>query len=178
MKTNKTQIKSNLKSQIAEYPNFPKEGITFKDLNPIYQNKESFKQLINYTADLASSVGNIDYICGIEARGFILGAGLAQKLDCGFIPMRKKGKLPGQVESIEYDLEYGTDILEIQNQDQLKNSRVLIIDDVFATGGPLKAAINLLKKQASYVACGIVMDIGIADIKSIDCDHFVILDDA
>ncbi|MFC1616664.1 adenine phosphoribosyltransferase [Candidatus Margulisiibacteriota bacterium] len=167
-----------LKNAIDSFPDFPIKDIIFKDLNPIYKDPRLFSLLIDYMKQEADKIGSFDYIVGIEARGFILGAVLAQKLGIGFIPIRKKGKLPGQVDKIEYALEYGTDTLEIQHDEKLKNAKVLIIDDVFATGGTLKAVIKLIEKFTSEIAYGIVLDIGIADISSLGKDYFLILDNA
>jgi adenine phosphoribosyltransferase len=160
---------------IAEYPDFPIKGILFRDLNPIYQDAEAFKLLIAHMAEQASAFGEIDYITGIEARGFILGAALAQALHCGFFPMRKKGKLPGELHTVEYDLEYGKDCLQIQDNDKLKNARILIIDDVFATGGTMRGAVALLKQMTKKIFAGVVMDIGISNIQDIGVEHFVVL---
>ncbi|MCP4049116.1 MAG: adenine phosphoribosyltransferase [bacterium] len=176
MKQAREDVKQILSNNVTFYQDFPEKGILFKDLNPVYQNHKSFSILIEYMASLSSRFRSIDYIIGIEARGFILGSALAQKLKCGFIPLRKKGKLPGEVKSIKYSLEYGTDCLEMQVNSSLKESRVLLIDDVFATGGTAKAAISLLKTMASYVAIGIILDIGLCDINTLETDYFVVLD--
>jgi adenine phosphoribosyltransferase len=172
---NKTTIQNKLSPIITEHPDFPKKGIIFKDLNPIYQNPTAFNLLLDYMQHAAHQLSIFDFIAGIEARGFILGAALAQKLQIGFIPVRKKGKLPGQTASVKYALEYGEDCLEIQDNPALKNARILIIDDIFATGGTLKAVISLLENFASYLAFGIVLDIKIANIKALAKDHFTVL---
>jgi adenine phosphoribosyltransferase len=164
-----------LKKAIAQYPDFPKAGIIFQDLNPLYKDAGLFKKLISAYAREVKKLGKFDFIIGVEARGFILGSALAQKLKCGFIPVRKKGKLPGKTDQVEYALEYGTDCLEIQDDPQLKNARVLIVDDVFATGGTIKAVIKLLSGLCAGLAVGLALDIGIADVKALGVDHFVVL---
>lgn len=131
----------NFEDFIVNVPDFPKKGIIFKDITPLLQNHfseviEEMGKLIDWT--------QIDVIAGIESRGFILGAGLAARYSKGFIPIRKKGKLPPPTIEHSYALEYGTDTLEIKPN--LSPKRVLIVDDVLATGGTLKAAMNLCDK--------------------------------
>ena len=129
-------------SHIRSVPDFPKAGIVFKDISPLLQERfneviEAMSKTINWN--------EIDYVVGIESRGFILGAAMATLKGKGFIPMRKKGKLPPPVIGESYSLEYGTDTLEmIVNQ---KAGRVVLVDDVLATGGTLKAAMNLCEKN-------------------------------
>lgn len=131
---------------ITDIPNFPKEGVTFKDITPLLENK--FDELI-------TAMGNeipwseVDAVIGIESRGFILGSALAAKYNKGFVPMRKKGKLPPPVIGEEYALEYGTDKLELKVNEAQKN--VVIVDDVLATGGTLKAAISLCERNHYHV---------------------------
>lgn len=129
-------------SHIRNIPDFPKQGIIFKDITPLLQERfseviEAMSQNIDWS--------QIDYVVGIEARGFILGAAMAQLKGKGFIPMRKKGKLPPPVIAETYQLEYGTDTLEMIQED--KPGRVVLVDDVLATGGTLKAAANLCAKN-------------------------------
>jgi adenine phosphoribosyltransferase len=135
---------AELSQCIRDIPDFPKKGIIFKDISTLIKNQKAFKASIDI---LAEKYGHekIDYIVGIESRGFIFGAPLAYKLGAGFIPIRKKGKLPYKTKSITYSLEYGEDTLEI-HEDALKpGSRVLVIDDLLATGGTVKAVADLLK---------------------------------
>lgn len=169
-------IKIILKQNIAKYPDFPKKGILYQDLNPIYSNPDTFNMLIDTMQLKANQLGTFDFILGIEARGFILGSALAHRLKIGFVPVRKKGKLPGKVHSIEYDLEYGKDCLEIQHDLNLKDKRLLVIDDVFATGGTLKAVLNLLDKITEQVAFGVILDIGLSNIKALNKKHFVVIE--
>lgn len=129
-------------SHIRNVENFPKEGVIFKDVGPLLQ--ERFHEVIQSMGQNLDW-SQIDYIVGIESRGFILGAGMAQLYNKGFIPMRKKGKLPPPVLSESYSLEYGTDTLELAQRS--KQGRVVIVDDVLATGGTLGAAMNLCMKN-------------------------------
>ena len=132
-------IESNIKS----VPNFPKEGIVFKDIGPLM--KDHFPVMINGFIEQDVNWKNVDYIVGIESRGFIIGSAIARHLNKGFIPLRKKGKLPPPLISESYSLEYGHDTLEMQANEI--HSRVVIIDDVLATGGTLNAAVNLCRKN-------------------------------
>lgn len=136
----------SFESHIRSVPNFPKEGIIFKDITPLLQERfseviEAMSQNIDWS--------QVDYVVGIEARGFILGSAMAQLKGKGFIPMRKKGKLPPPVIAETYELEYGTDTLEMIAES--KPSRVVLVDDVLATGGTLKAAMNLCTKNKMEV---------------------------
>ena len=134
----------NLKKYISEINDFPKDGIVFKDINPIYKEPKIWKELMLPLQKLISTV-RPDYIAGIESRGFITASALAFKHDIGFIPIRKPKKLPGKVIGINYKLEYGDDRLEIQQDIVKKNSKIIIIDDLLATGGTSSAAGKLLK---------------------------------
>jgi len=139
-----------LKRLIREIPDFPKPGILFYDITTLLKDPEGFRT----TVDLLSEafVGeHIDRVVGIEARGFIFAPALAYKLGAGFIPMRKSNKLPAPTESVTYTLEYGTDRLEIHKDAIEPGHRVLIIDDLLATGGTAKAAIELVEKLGGQV---------------------------
>jgi adenine phosphoribosyltransferase len=131
---------------IRDIPDFPKPGIMFKDITTLLNNKEAFQTLMNHLEARYSSL-NLDYIAALDARGFIFGAPLADRLGIGFVPMRKKGKLPGTTVCEKYELEYGFDEVEIHLDafDNKKNARVLIIDDLIATGGTADAACKLVK---------------------------------
>ena len=129
---------------IRNIPDFPKKGIVFKDITPLLSNKKSYNSLMN-TIKTRYKNYKIDKVVGIEARGFILGSALAILLNCGFTPIRKKGKLPFKTFSETYDLEYGTDTLEIHKDAFNKNDNIIIVDDVLATGGTIKASFKLLK---------------------------------
>lgn len=168
-------IEDKLKKAMAEYSDFPKPGILFKDLNPLYKDPILFAELIDLTLTKIKHLGAVDIVAGVEARGFILGSAIAQKLRIGFIPVRKKGKLPGQVSALTYELEYGSDTLEVQQDTSLQNARVLVIDDVFATGGTLKAVVSLLQPLVKSVTCAVLYDIKMTDIKNLGVKSVVIL---
>ena len=133
----------NLKKYINEINDFPKEGIVFKDINPIYKEPKKWIELMLPLQRLITTT-KPDYIAGIESRGFISASALAFKLEIGFIPIRKPNKLPGKVIGVNYKLEYGEDRLEMQQSAVEKNSKVIVIDDLLATGGTASAAGNLI----------------------------------
>lgn len=133
-----------LKKVIRDVPNFPQEGIIFKDISTLLQDKKAFKKSIDLLVKKYKKE-KIDYVIGVESRGFIFGAPLAYALGVGFVPVRKKGKLPYKTKSITYELEYGTDTLEIHEDAFRPKSRILIVDDLLATGGTIKAVTDLLK---------------------------------
>ena len=140
-----------LEKCIRDIPDFPKKGIIFKDITTLLSDKKAYKKTID---DLVKLLKNrkIDYIVAAEARGFIFGGTLAYKLDCGFVPIRKPGKLPHKTHSYTYSLEYGTDSLEIHRDAFPPNSRILILDDLLATGGTTLALVNLVKKLKGKIA--------------------------
>lgn len=144
--------KQELEQFIINTPDFPKAGVVFKDIFPLLKHK--LPELMDAFANMTDWTG-VDYIVGIESRGFILGSALAAKLNKGFIPIRKKGKLPPPVIDESYALEYGTDILEIQDNKDKKN--IVIVDDVLATGGTLRAAKNLCEKANYNVKDSLVL---------------------
>tara|TARA_B100000700_G_C14755239_1_gene719451 strand:+ start:10 stop:528 length:519 start_codon:yes stop_codon:yes gene_type:complete len=135
----------NLKKYITEINNFPKDGIVFKDINPIYKEPKIWKKVMLPLQTLISTT-KPDYIAGIESRGFITASALAFKNETGFIAIRKPNKLPGKVIGINYQLEYGTDRLEIQENLIRNNSKIIVIDDLLATGGTASAAGKLIKE--------------------------------
>ena len=135
----------NLKKYISEIRDFPKEGIVFKDINPIYKEPKIWNELMLPLQKLLSDT-KPDYIAGIESRGFITASALAYKNEIGFIPIRKPNKLPGKIICINYKLEYGEDRLEIQEGSFEKDSKIIIIDDLLATGGTSSAAGKLIKE--------------------------------
>ena len=143
-----------IKSKIRDIADFPREGIVFKDITTVLRDPVAFKHAVDLLARHFEKQ-KINYIAGIEARGFIFGSALAYKLGIGFIPIRKPGKLPSKTARISYDLEYGTDSLEIHVDAVEPGKRVLIIDDLLATGGTAEAAIKLVKKIG-----GIIVGIG------------------
>lgn len=141
----------DLKKWIRDIPNFPKPGIIFKDISPLLEKPEVFSFTVDQIIQPYLRTG-ITKVCGIEARGFIFGAAAAVKLNAGFIPIRKAGKLPHATHKHTYDLEYGTDSIEIHSDAINSTDKVLLIDDVLATGGTLKAAVNLIQISEGKIA--------------------------
>ncbi|MHB1325081.1 MAG: adenine phosphoribosyltransferase [Thermoleophilia bacterium] len=140
----------DLASKIRDIPDFPKKGVVFKDITPLLQDAESLRYAVDQMAEFG--VGKkIDVVVGAEARGFILGAVLAYTLGAGFVPARKPGKLPFLTVAAEYDLEYGTDSLEVHNDAIVPGSRVLIHDDLLATGGTARAKCDLVEQLGGEV---------------------------
>ena len=140
----------HLKAKIRHVPDFPKPGILFYDVTTLLCDPQGFRDTIDAMA--APYMGeDIDQVVGIESRGFILGAAIAATLGCGFVPIRKPGKLPAATYQESYHLEYGTDSLEIHQDACGQNQRVLIVDDVLATGGTARAAIDLVKKTGAKI---------------------------
>ena len=141
----------DLRATIRDVPDFPKPGIIYKDITPLLCDKKAFSQVIDTLANHYRD-HEIDLIMGAEARGFILGGALAFEMGCGFVPARKPGKLPHKVTKAIYDLEYGTDSLEIHVDAIEPGARVLIVDDVLATGGTAAAKAELVVKMKGEVA--------------------------
>ena len=139
-----------LKNYIRNIQDYPKEGILFRDITTLLQNKDAFKYAIDKMAEQISSE-KIDYIVGAESRGFLIGSALAYKMNSGFIPVRKKGKLPYKTISEEYALEYGTDTLYMHEDAIKKGERVLIVDDLIATGGTALAMIKMVERLEGIV---------------------------
>lgn len=144
-----------LRAKIRDIVDFPKPGIVFKDITPLLEDPHTFNLAINLLADRYLGK-HLTCIVGIEARGFILGAALAYKLNTGFVPVRKAGKLPAQTLKTGYALEYGTDELEIHRDALPSGARVIVVDDLLATGGTIAAVINLMHKlqcEVIEIAC-------------------------
>ena len=149
----------DLKQHIRTVPDFPEKGIMFRDVTTLFNNAEAFAEMIN---QFHSSWGGyqIDAIAGIDARGFIIGGALAYKMELPFVTLRKKGKLPFETVSEEYDLEYGKATLEIHKDAFPPGANVLVIDDLIATGGTAAAGINLIRSLGGWVAgCGFIIDL-------------------
>ena len=136
---------------IRDIPDFPKKGIIFKDITPLLASKDAFKSAVELMVQPYKNKG-IDKVASMESRGFIFGAAVAMELGCGFIPIRKKGKLPYKTVSQTYQLEYGTDTLEIHEDAVSHSEKILIVDDVLATGGTAKAVCSLIEKIGGAVA--------------------------
>lgn len=134
-----------LKSKIREVPDWPKKGVSFKDITPLLQDKRLFCGMVDLLT-LPYLKGKIDKVVGIDARGFILAAAVAYRLKTGLAIVRKKGKLPAKTVSKEYSLEYASNVLEMHEDSILPGERVIIIDDVLATGGTMEATVDLVKK--------------------------------
>ena len=141
----------DLKAYIRDIPDWPKEGILFRDITPLLLNPKAFSAAIDALCADYTDEG-IKYVAAVEARGFIFGSAVAEKLDAGFVPIRKKGKLPWQTESISYDLEYGTDTLQVHSDAVKNGGKVLMVDDLLATGGTMAAACKLIEKIGGTVA--------------------------
>ncbi len=135
---------------VRTVPDFPKKGILFYDLMPLFGSSEGFPRLIEAIAE-GGRTEKLAHVVGIEARGFIVGSALANRLGIGFVPIRKKGKLPGAVRELSYALEYGQDTIAIQEGAIGKGARVLLVDDLLATGGTAKAALDLLDQVGADV---------------------------
>lgn len=141
---------NSLKSKIRSVPDFPKAGINFFDITTLLRDKDGFRLTIEALAKPFES-DNIDVVVGVESRGFILGGAVADRLGTGFAPVRKKGKLPSETVQETYDLEYGTDCLEIHSDAVETGQKVLIVDDVLATGGTAAATIKLIRRLGGDV---------------------------
>lgn len=139
------------RSLIRNIPNFPRPGILFKDITPLLADPKAFHMVLDGLAEEFTGE-HVDVIAGIEARGFIFGGALAARLNASFVPLRKPGKLPAETDSISYDLEYGAASLEIHADSIESGAKVVIVDDLLATGGTAAAAAELVKRQGGYVA--------------------------
>jgi adenine phosphoribosyltransferase len=139
-----------LEDYIRTIPDYPKKGIMFRDVTSLWQDAQGFRRVID--ALVHPFIGEkIDKIVGIESRGFVLGGAIAHQLSVGFVPLRKKGKLPYKTYSQEYTLEYGTDVLEMHIDAIEKGERVLIVDDLIATGGTAEAAVKLIHQVGGHI---------------------------
>ena len=149
----------DLKDYIRDIPDFPKPGIMFRDITPLLGSPDAFRETTRLLADRYRDAG-ITSVCAAEARGFIFAAPLAMELNASFVPVRKPGKLPFETESLEYDLEYGTDTLEMHVDAVKPGERVLIVDDLLATGGTMEACVKLAQKGgAEVVGCAFVIEL-------------------
>jgi adenine phosphoribosyltransferase len=148
---------TTLKSLVRTIPDYPKPGIMFRDVTTLFGDAQGFKALIAQLTERYKGTP-IDAVAGIEARGFIMGGAMADKLGCGFVPIRKKGKLPWKVYSQSYALEYGTDTVEMHQDALDRGKRVLIVDDLIATGGTAEAAAKLIAQAGGTLvgACFII----------------------
>ncbi len=170
-----------LEDYIQDIPDFPKPGIVFKDITPLFLDHEALRYAVDQLADYARS-REIDYIVSAEARGFVLGAAVAVAADAGFILARKPGKLPREVASVEYELEYGVDALEVHADAVQGGARVLVHDDLLATGGTAGALCELVEQSGGVVAgCAFVIELaflhGRDRLRGYDLRSLVVFDD-
>lgn len=153
----------SIKNKIRNIPDFPKKGIMFRDITTAIKDPAAFREIVDYFYNVYKDQ-EIDYIAAIESRGYIFGAPLAYKLNVGLVIIRKPGKLPAEVEKIEYDLEYGTDSLEVHKDAIEEGKKVLIIDDLLATGGTVCAACKLIEKIGGVIS-GMAFLIELSELK-------------
>lgn len=158
--------KIKLDNCIRNIPDFPKPGILFRDITTLLKDKKTFRQAVGALSNKYKNK-KIDKVVAVEARGFILGGAIAEKLGAGFVPVRKKGKLPWKTNSVTYNLEYGTDTLEMHHDAIEPGDKVLIVDDLLATGGTVKAVTDLVKQLQGKII-GIVFLIELTDLKGKD----------
>ena len=159
--TNSSRL--DLNQYIRDVPDFPKPGILFKDITPLLSDRDALRESVVRMADLVRDQ-QIDLVGAAEARGFIFGAPLALELGVGFVPIRKPGKLPYNRVTEVYQLEYGTDTLEMHSDAVQPGTRILLVDDVLATGGTMKACCDLVRKMgADVVACLFLIELGFLD---------------
>jgi adenine phosphoribosyltransferase len=150
-------LEFDLRASIRTIPDYPKPGIMFRDITTLLGNARAFRRAVDELVQPWAG-SKIDKVAGMEARGFILGGAVAHQVSAGFIPIRKKGKLPGKRVSIAYSLEYGLDEMEMHEDAVVKGEKVILVDDLIATGGTAEGAVKLLKQQGADVlaACFIV----------------------
>jgi adenine phosphoribosyltransferase len=148
-----------IRSKIRTVPNWPKPGIMFRDITTLLQDAPGFNQTVELLLERYKDM-QVDVVAGIESRGFIIGSVLAHRLNVGFVPIRKKGKLPAETESEEYELEYGKDVIEVHKDAIGKGDNVLLVDDLVATAGTALAACKLIKKiGGNLVECCFIIDL-------------------
>ncbi len=152
----------HLKNYIRSIPDWPKKGILFRDITPLLAEPKAFSAAVDALCAGFTEAG-IDYVAAVEARGFIFAVAVAERLGAGFVPIRKKGKLPCKTEAVTYDLEYGTDTLEVHTDAVGRGAKVLMVDDLLATGGTMVAACELIEKIGGQIA-GIAFLIELTDL--------------
>jgi adenine phosphoribosyltransferase len=149
----------DLSDYIADIPDFPRAGIVFKDITPLFLSPDALQEAVHQLRDYAEPL-NVDLVVSAEARGFMLGGAVAAKIGAGFIPARKPGKLPRETNSVEYVLEYGVDALEVHKDALAGGARVLVHDDLLATGGTAKALCELVEQAGAVVAgCAFIVEL-------------------
>lgn len=156
----------DLKKYIEDIPNFPEPGVLFRDVTPLLADQAAYKESIRLLADFAREK-NVDIVAGPEARGFLFGCPVAIELNCGFVPVRKPGKLPREVLTQSYELEYGKNEIQMHSDSIRPGQNVLIVDDLLATGGTVDAAVSLIEQMGGNVV-GIAFLIELVDLKGRD----------
>lgn len=162
-----TQEKIDLKQYIRNIPDFPVEGILFRDITPLLADPQALATAIDALCAPFQDKG-IEVVAAVEARGFIFGSAVAKVLNAGFVPIRKKGKLPFRTHSVSYGLEYGKDIIEVHSDAIESGTKVLMVDDLLATGGTMAAACELIEQMKGEIA-GLTFLVELSDLKGRDC---------
>ena len=161
----------NLDSLIRDVPDWPKPGILFKDITPLLRDPAGLAMAVELMASPWRGK-NVDLVCGAESRGFIFGTAIAQALSAGFVPVRKPNKLPADTHAISYDLEYGQDTLEVHTDAVQPGQRVLMVDDLLATGGTMKACCDLVRKMGGEIAgISVLIELGFLPGRELVKDH-------
>jgi adenine phosphoribosyltransferase len=168
------ELAERLAALVRDVEDYPSPGILFKDITPLLADGPAFAAAVDAFVEHAHSVGPVDAVAGIESRGFILGAPVAAKLGVGFVPIRKQGKLPWRTFSAGYDLEYGQAVIEIHEDAFAPRARVIVVDDVLATGGTAAAALDLVARAgATPVGFTVLVELGFLDGRSKLAGHDV-----
>ncbi len=161
----------DLNTLIRDVPDWPKPGILFKDITPLLRNPAGLAMAVELMASPWRGQG-VDLVCGAESRGFIFGTAIAQALSAGFVPVRKPNKLPSKTHALSYDLEYGTDTLEVHTDAVLPGQKVLMVDDLLATGGTMKACCDLVRKMGGeIVGISVLIELGFLPGRELVQDH-------
>jgi adenine phosphoribosyltransferase len=171
----------DLRDHIKNIPDYPREGIVFRDITPLLLDPASLRATVDQLSEYADSLG-VDFVVSAEARGFMLGGAVASTIGAGFIPARKPGKLPREVNSVEYVLEYGIDVLEVHKDALAGGARVLVHDDLLATGGTAKALCELVQQAGAQVAgCAFIVELaflkGRAQIAPYDVHSLIVYEE-
>lgn len=164
-----TPVEAVLDRLVRDIPDWPQPGVTFKDITPLLADPEGLATVVTGLADLGRRLApdGVDLVVGVEARGFILAAPVALALGAGFVPVRKKGKLPAETHEVSYSLEYGEATLELHRDGVPEGSRVLVVDDVLATGGTIRATQQLLAHSGAHpLGVAVLLELGFLDARS------------
>jgi adenine phosphoribosyltransferase len=161
------ELAALIAGRIVDVPDFPKPGIVFKDISPLFADAAAFRAVIDAIVAIQDGAGGFDVVAGIEARGFLLGAAVAYAAGVGVVPVRKAGKLPRATHGVSYELEYGTAMLEVHQDAFAPGQRVLVVDDVLATGGTARATLELVERAGATVA-SVTMLLELAFLKGRD----------